>query len=427
MVTDGAVIGDDVTVEGATADSRALVAGQLFVAIVADRDGHDYVADAVAAGATAYLSERGAWPNIESTAILVDSTRDALAAVGRAARGRLPGAVIGVTGSVGKTSTKDLIASVLAGSRRTFASERSFNNELGVPLTLINAPDDVEVVVVEMGARGLGHIEQLCAIARPTIGVVTAIADAHVEQFGSIEAVAQGKGELIESLREDGVAVLNAADPRVLAMARRTRARVLTFGEGGDLVATDAVIHDDLTSTFTAKTPWGSEAVVLGARGAHNIDNALAALAVAGAVGVALDAAVAGLRTPRSSPWRMELHRTRSGARLINDSYNANPTSTAAALRALAALPAQRRVAVLGVMAELGAVSEVQHRAVYELARSLGIDVLAVAAPAYGAAGVGSIDEALERIGELGPDDAILVKGSRVAGLDKLAVQLLER
>jgi UDP-N-acetylmuramoyl-tripeptide--D-alanyl-D-alanine ligase len=427
MVTDGAVIGDDVTVEGATADSRALVAGQLFVAIVADRDGHDFVGAAVAAGAPAYLSERGAWPNIESTAILVDSTRDALAAFGHAARGRVPAAVIGVTGSVGKTSTKDLIASVLAGSRRTFASERSFNNELGVPLTLINAPDDVEVVVVEMGARGLGHIEQLCAIARPTIGVVTAIADAHVEQFGSIEAVAQGKGELIESLRDDGVAVLNAADPRVLAMARRTRARVLTFGEGGDLVATDAVIYDDLTSTFTAKTPWGSEAVVLGARGAHNIDNALAALAVAGAVGVALDAAVAGLRTPRSSPWRMELHRTRSGARLINDSYNANPTSTAAALRALAALPAQRRVAVLGVMAELGAVSEVQHRAVYELARSLGIDVLAVAAPAYGAAGVGSIDEALERIGELGPDDAILVKGSRVAGLDKLAVQLLER
>ncbi|MEO5840197.1 MAG: UDP-N-acetylmuramoyl-tripeptide--D-alanyl-D-alanine ligase [Acidimicrobiales bacterium] len=426
-VTDGAVIGDDVVVDGATNDSRALVAGQLFVAIVADRDGHDFVGAAVAAGAPAYLSERGAWPGIEATAILVDSTPDALAALGRTARGRIFGAVVGVTGSVGKTSTKDLIASVLEGSRRTFASEKSFNNELGVPLTLINAPDDVEVVVVEMGARGLGHIEQLCAVARPTIGVVTAVADAHVEQFGSIDAVAQGKGELIESLPDDGVAVLNAADPRVLAMARRTRARVLTFGEGGDVVATDVMIHDDLTSTFTAETPWGNATVVLGARGAHNVDNALAALAVAGAAGVSLDAAVLGLRAPRSSPWRMELHRTRNGAQLINDSYNANPTSMAAALRALAAVPARRRVAVLGVMAELGAVSDAQHRAVYDLATSLGIEVLAVAAPAYGATDVGSIDEALERIGEVGPDDAILVKGSRVAGLEALAARLLER
>ena len=426
-MADGAVIGDDVAVDGATNDSRTLVAGQLFVAVVADRDGHDFVGAAVAAGAPAYLSERGAWPAVAATAILVDSTQNALDALGREARGRMPGAVVGVTGSVGKTSTKDLIASALSATQRTFASEKSFNNELGVPLTLINADDDVEVVVVEMGARGIGHIAQLCAIARPTIGVVTAIGDAHLEQFGSIDAVAQGKGELIESLPDDGVAVLNAADPRVLAMARRTRARVVTFGEGGDVVAGNVVIHDDLTSTFTAKTPWGSATVVLGARGAHNIDNALAALAVAGVSGVALDAAVVGLRKPSWSPWRMELHRTPHGARVINDSYNANPTSMAAALRALAALPARRHLAALGVMAELGPASEAQHRAMFELAASLGVEVLAVAAPAYGAAGVGSVDEALERIGELGPDDAILVKGSRVAGLDVLAARLLER
>ena len=426
-VVDGAVIGDDVAVDGATNDSRTLVAGQLFVAIVAERDGHDFVDAAVAAGAPAYLSERGAWSAIAATAILVESTRDALAALGCEARGRMSGAVVGVTGSVGKTSTKDLIASVLSVTRRTFASEKSFNNELGVPLTLINAHDDVEIVVVEMGARGLGHIAQLCAIARPTIGVVTAIGDAHVEQFGSVDAVAQGKGELVESLPDDGVAVLNASDPRVLAMARRTRARVVTFGEGGDVIAGDMVLHDDLTSTFTAKTPWGSAAVVLGARGAHNIDNALAALAVAGVSGVALDAAVIGLRNPRWSPWRMELHRTRRGARVINDSYNANPTSMAAALRSLGANTARRHLAALSVMAELGAASDAQHRAIYELAASLGIEVLAIAAPAYGGAGVGSVDEALERIGELGPDDAILVKGSRVAGLDVLAARLLER
>ena len=427
LAVDGAVIGDDVAVVGATHDSRVLVAGQLFVAIVAERDGHDFVGTAAANGAPAYLSERGASPSVAATAVLVDSTRDALAALGLAARHRLSGAVVGVTGSVGKTSTKDLIASVLSVSRRTFASEKSFNNELGVPLTLINAPDDVAVVVVEMGARGLGHIAQLCAIARPTIGVVTAIGDAHVEQFGSVEGVAQGKGELIEALPDDGVAVLNAGDPRVLAMARRTRAGVVTFGEGGDVVAHDVVIHDDLTSTFTTKTPWGATDVVLGARGAHNIGNALAAIAVAGVCGVALEAAVAGLRNPRWSPWRMELHRTRGGAQVINDSYNANPTSMAAALRALAAVPARRHLAVLGVMAELGPAGEAQHRAVRELATSLGIEVLAVAAAAYGGAGVGSVDEALDRIGEPGADDAILVKGSRVAGLDVLAARLLER
>jgi UDP-N-acetylmuramoyl-tripeptide--D-alanyl-D-alanine ligase len=426
-VADGAIVGDDVVVHGATHDSRTLVAGQLFVAIVAERDGHDFVGAAVEAGAPAYMSERGAWSAIDATAILVESTRNALARMGQAARDRIEGPVIGVTGSVGKTSTKDLIASALASSLRTFASEKSFNNEIGVPLTLVNAPADVEATVVEMGARGPGHIAHLCTIARPTIAVITVVGDAHVEQFGSIDGVARAKGELVESLPADGVAVLNAADPRVAAMATRTPARVITYGSGGAVIARDVVLHDDLTSTFTAETPWGPVPVVLGARGAHNIDNALAALAVAGACGVPLDAAAAGLRSPQWSPWRMELHRTRAGAQLINDAYNANPMSMGAALRALAALPARRRVAVLGVMAELGEAGAVQHRAVRSLAEALGIDVIAVSAPAYGGVVVDSIDDALDRIGALGPGDAILVKGSRVAGLDALAARLLER
>jgi UDP-N-acetylmuramoyl-tripeptide--D-alanyl-D-alanine ligase len=427
VIADGAVIGDDVVVDGATNDSRALVPGQLFVAIVAARDGHDFVGAAVAAGAPAYLSERGAFAGVDATAVLVDSTVAALADLGRAARDRLRGAVIGITGSVGKTSTKDLIAAALAPARRTSASEKSFNNELGVPLTLVNAPADVEAVVVEMGARGPGHIAHLCSIARPNIGVVTVVGDAHVEQFGSIEGVAEGKGELIAALPDDGVAVLNAGDPRVAAMASRTRAAILTYGDGGAVAARDVTMHDDLTSSFVADTPWGAVAVALGARGAHNIDNALAALAVAGACGVPLEAAAGGLREPKWSPWRMELHRTSRGTRVINDAYNANPTSMAAALRALAAVAARRRVAVLGVMAELGEGGAAHHRAVRELAESLGIEVIAVAAPAYGAGGVASIDEALDRIGEVGPDDAILVKGSRVAGLEVLAARLLER
>jgi UDP-N-acetylmuramoyl-tripeptide--D-alanyl-D-alanine ligase len=202
---------------------------------------------------------------------------------------------------------------------------------------------------------------------------------------------------------------------------------VLTYGTGGAVLAREVTVHDDLTSSFVAETPWGRTSVALGARGAHNVDNALAALAVAGACGVAIDAAAAALRHPAWSPWRMELHRTRSGARLINDAYNANPTSMAAALRALAATPARRRVAVLGVMAELGANGVAHHRAVRAMAEELGIEVIGVRAPAYGADGVATIDEALERVGELGPDDAILVKGSRVAGLEVLADRLLER
>jgi UDP-N-acetylmuramoyl-tripeptide--D-alanyl-D-alanine ligase len=207
-------------------------------------------------------------------------------------------------------------------------------------------------------------------------------------------------------------------------MSTRTAARVLLYGDDGDVVARDVVIHDDLTSSFTADSPWGSVPVVLGARGRHNVDNALAALAVAGACAVDLAAAATALRQPRWSPWRMELLRSSSGVRVINDAYNANPTSMAAALRALRALPARRRVAVVGVMAELGTDSAAHHRAVRALAEELGVRMIAVAAPDYGGCMVASIDEALDAIGPLDPDDVVLVKGSRVAGLERLAARL---
>lgn len=421
---DGTLDGPDVEVQGASIDSRSLQPGQLFVPVVGERDGHDYVGAALAAGAPAYLSSR---PSQGGTAVLVEDTGAALSALGRAARGRLPGAVVGITGSVGKTSVKDLAAAALGRTRRVAASERSFNNELGVPLTLVGAPDDVEVVIAEMGARGLGHIADLVAVAAPTVGVVTAVAAVHTELFGSIEEVALGKGELVEGLPPTGVAVLNAEDPRVWAMRERTSATVLGFGlHQGDVHAGSIRLDEELRPHFTVHTPSGDAEVTLPVRGQHNVANACAAVAVALALDVGLEDAVAGLADATLSPWRMELLHTPSGARVLNDAYNANPASVAAALHALAALDAQRRVAVLGVMAELGDHHELEHANVRVLAEQLDVHVIAVAEPAYGAQHADDLEHALELLGELGAGDAVLVKGSRVAGLELLARRLVE-
>ena len=226
----GRLVGDDVEIDGVGIDSRSVGAGQLFVPIVAARDGHEFVSSAVDGGASAYLTAQGPIAGVTAPAIEVSETAAALADLGAAMRDRLPDRVVGVTGSVGKTSTKDLLAGVLATTYRTTASEKSFNNELGLPLTLANAPDDTEAVVVEMGARGIGHIDLLCGIARPTVGIITRVEGVHLELFGDIDAVAQAKGELVEALPVDGLAVLNADHQRVAAMADRTDAAVLTFG-----------------------------------------------------------------------------------------------------------------------------------------------------------------------------------------------------
>lgn len=419
----GRLVGDDVVVEGATQDSRAVRPGQLFVPLVAERDGHDFVAAALAAGAAAYLTAR---EPVGGTAIVVDDTAVALRALGRHARSRLTGPVVGVTGSVGKTTSKDLMAGVLAEAFRTHASTKSFNNEIGVPLTLLEAPDGTEAIVVEMGARGHGHIASLCAIAQPTIGVVTVVAGAHLELFVTLDGVAQAKGELVESLPASGTAVLNADDPRVAAMASRTAAHVLLFGDGGVVRAESVDVDDELVVRFELVTPQGRAPVVLGARGRHNVTNALAAAAVGHACGIGAAAIARGLARPVSSPWRMELLRTPSGARVLNDAYNANEASAAAALRALAELPAQRRRAVLGTMAELGDDGPAAHARIAALAAELGIDAVSVAAPEYGLDDLADVDAALAWLGPLDGTDAVLVKGSRVAGLERLAARLCE-
>jgi UDP-N-acetylmuramoyl-tripeptide--D-alanyl-D-alanine ligase len=418
-------------IESVAIDSRRLTVGSLFVAVRADRDGHQFVPAAADAGAVAVLVDRR-WvrpADLDLPAVVVDDTLQALVRIGQAARHRLDGDVVGITGSVGKTSTKDLAAAALATGLATTASERSFNNELGVPLTLANAPDGTRVAVVEMGARGPGHIRGLCAVARPTIGVVTAVAAAHTEGFGTLEGVARSKGELVEALPAGGAAVLNADDPRVAGMAGRTAAAVITYSAlaaiGADVVAEGVELDDELRARFVVRSPWGSGAVRLEARGGHQVGNALAALTVAARCGVSIDAACGGLELARLSPWRMELHRTDAGITVLNDAYNANPASMAAALRALAALRAERRVAVLGEMAELGARGPEEHRAVADLALRLGIELVAVGTDAYGVPGLPDVDAAADALGGLlRPGDAVLVKASRVAGLERVAALL---
>jgi len=421
------VSGDaDASADGASIDTRSLRPGQLFVAVVADRDGHDFVPAAVEAGAAAALVSRPPDPAWSVPLVQVDDTVAGLRGLGRAARDRLDGAVIGITGSVGKTTVKDLARAVIASTRHVHASVRSFNNDLGVPLTLVEAPDDVDAVVVEMGARGIGHIASLCDDVRPTVGVVTHVAMAHNEYFGTIDDIAVGKGEMVEGLAPGEVAVLNAGDARVAPMASRTRASVLTYGVGaGDVRAVDVAIGDDLSLRFRVESPWGAVDVAPAVRGPHQVENATAAVAIGLAVGVPLEAAADGLAAAEVSPWRMEVDRTASGAMVLNDAYNANPMAVRAALDALVAVPARRRVVVLGTMAELGDWKADEHRRVGDLVRSLGIEGLSIAEPDYGLPVVADLDAAVDALGPLGDGDAVLVKGSRVAGLERLAARLL--
>lgn len=420
----GHLHGPDVVVDGASIDSRSVGPGQLFVPIVAERDGHDFLPAALDAGAAAYLTSRDP---LGGTAIVVPDTLVGLQRAGHLARGRIDGHVVGVTGSVGKTSVKDLLAAVLSRTLRTTANERSFNNEMGVPLTLLGAPDGTEAIVVEMGARDVGHIADLCGIASPTIGIVTRVAAVHTEVFGSIEAVARAKSELVAELPSSGTAILNAGDPRVDAMAIVTDANVVTYGAGGEVRAVGVELDHELRGRYRLHSPWGEVDVELQVRGAHQVDNSLAAAAAALVCGLSLDDVAAGLGDAALSPWRMELATAPSGAVVLNDAYNANPTSVAAALESLAALPAERRTAVLGVMAELGDGADDEHAAIGDLARRLGIRVVAVAAPAYGGHDVSTVDEAVALLEPLQRGDAVLVKGSRVAGLERLAALLLAR
>jgi UDP-N-acetylmuramoyl-tripeptide--D-alanyl-D-alanine ligase len=451
--TDGEIIAGapDAVALSFAIDSRILEPGGCFVALTAERDGHDFVPDAFARGATVAIVGQvvALGAGVESgTLVRVADPLTALGALGTRARERLADAtVVGITGSAGKTATKDLLAAATRTTRRVTASPVSFNNEAGLPLTLLAADPDTEVVVAEMGARFAGNIADLCAIARPRIGVITNVGLAHAGLLGGRAGVAAVKGELLEALPADGVAILDAADEHTPALARRTSARVLEVGLGTDVEAhvraTEVVLDKELRPSFRLITPAGSVTVRLRVRGEHQVLNAAMAAAVALEVDVPLDEIAAGLAQAESAPWRMELVQTAGGVVILNDAYNASPTSTTAALRALARLPVTgRRMAVLGEMRELGAEAAAAHSEMGRIAVECGVDVMVVVgrearpagagarAAARGGVEVVEVPDAAAALDAIArraePGDAVLVKASRAVGLERVAEALAD-
>jgi UDP-N-acetylmuramoyl-tripeptide--D-alanyl-D-alanine ligase len=361
-------------------DSRDAEPGSLFAALPGTRtDGHEFAAAAVAAGAVAALAARP----VGIPALVVPDVQAALGKLAKAVIDRAAGlTVIGITGSVGKTTTKDLAAQLIETLGPTVAPRDSFNNEIGHPLTALRVTGQTRYLVAELAARGPGHITELCQIAPPRLGAVLCVGHAHTGEFGSLDAIAAAKGELPAALPADGVAVLNADDQRVAAMAVRTRAKVVTFGYSADADVRAAQMRPDETGRpgFLLVTPSGSAPVQLQLYGEHYVYNALAAAALAGQLGMPIADIAAGLSAavPRSR-WRMEVTRLPNGVTVINDAYNANPDSVRAALGALATMARGRRAfAVLGYMAELGDDADQLHEEVGEAAAAAGLAGLIV-------------------------------------------------
>ena len=437
-------------------DSRRVGPGGLFAAVAGERsDGHDFAAAAVAAGATAVLATRP----VPVPSVLVADVPAALAALARSVVDALPAArIAGITGSSGKTSTKDLAAQLIERLGPTIAPAGSFNNEFGHPLTVLRADAATRYLVLELSARGIGHIAYLCRVAPPRYGVVLNVGHAHAGEFGGLDQVARAKGELVEALPADGVAILNADDPRVLAMAERTRARVVTFSARQhartphqshvpqpSVRAADIRLDELGRPAFTLLTPQGSAPVTLRLHGAHNVPNALAAAALAGELGMDLDGIADGLGAAVArSRWRMEVHQRADGVTVINDAYNANPESVRAAIDALVHVAqGGRAFAVLGHMAELGGTSRASHEDVGEYAARIGdtglAGLIAVGEEARplldgarrvrswtgealaAADGAAALDLLANR---LKPSDVVLVKASRAAHLEGVAAAL---
>ncbi len=389
-LTGARLVGDAETMVGpdVVIDSRAATPGSLFVALPGEHaDGHDFVGRAAAAGAAAVLVSRES--DVAVPQLLVPEVGAALAALGTAVAAEATEAgmvTVGITGSSGKTSTKDLVAQILATAGETVAPIGSFNNEIGVPLTATRVTPQTRFLVSELGARGQGHITWLCGIVPPQVGVVVNVGHAHLGEFGSVEAIAQAKGELVEVLPQDGWAVLNADDPRVSAMRTRTVARTATFATTGEPAWGDLrVWASEVTAdafqrpAFTLHAGPASASVQLLVSGDHQVGNALAAAAVGLTQGLTVAEVAAALGTARArSHWRMELTERPDGVLVVNDAYNANPDSMAAALRTLASLrrPGGRLLAVLGDMLELGPGAPAEHRRTGTLAAELGVDAL---------------------------------------------------
>jgi UDP-N-acetylmuramoyl-tripeptide--D-alanyl-D-alanine ligase len=455
--------GTEMITGGVEFDSRRVQPGGLFVALPGERvDGHDFAAAAMAAGAAGVLAGR----TVDAAAVLAPPVADhrgqgtgayalaadtdgagaavlaALAALARSVVRTLCQAglqVVALTGSSGKTSTKDMVAALLAPLGATVAPPGSFNNEIGHPWTALRADRATRHLVLEVSARGPGQIRALCQVAPPSIGVVLNVGSAHLAEFGSREAIATAKGELVEALPDSGVAVLNADDAAVSAMDRRTVARVVRFGRSAtaQIRAVDVALDDRGCPTFRLLSPAGEALVRLAVPGEHQVSNALAAAAVAFELGATPGGVAAALSRYRpASRWRMEVTDRPDGVTVVNDAYNANPESVAAALRTLVVLAGahRRSWAVLGPLAELGDAAAQAYREIGALTARLGVGRLVVvgeqarqlhrAVP--GSVLVPDIPAALELLHEeLAAGDVVLVKASRSFGLERIAAAIL--
>jgi UDP-N-acetylmuramoyl-tripeptide--D-alanyl-D-alanine ligase len=414
-------------------DSREVQPGCIFLALKGDfNDGHDYALRAVELGAVIVLASR----QVGAPCIVVPDVLEALGKLAHYVRSHLKNLqVIGITGSQGKTTTKDLLEWILRMQGETVATHASFNNELGAPLTLLRCKETTQYCILEMGARHIGDINSLCKIAEPNIGVVLKVGTAHLGEFGSLKAVAKTKAELVMNLKDDGIAILGRYDEFTPKMAEGLNIQVITFGQTHEaqIRAADINIREG-RAHFDLVTPQGRQPVGLRLIGAHQIPNALAAAAVCTALGVPLDVIAGGLSTAElQSKWRMELHEI-SNLLFINDAYNANPDSTAAALRTLSFFAQERggqSWAFLGRMHELGEAFVDEHARVGLLAHSLGIDnLVCIGAPEYARdlPKDGPMDlhfystkeEALGIFNYFSPGDVVLVKASRTERLEEL-------
>ncbi|WP_432893522.1 UDP-N-acetylmuramoyl-tripeptide--D-alanyl-D-alanine ligase [Kribbella sp. CA-245084] len=435
-----AVVGGTVAGDGsvkvtapAVLDGREAEPGGLFVAFAGEHaDGHSYAVQAGEAGAVAVLGSR---PTVLPT-VVVEDAQTALQTLAAhvAARLRDGLTVVGLTGSQGKTSTKDLLTAALSTVGPTVATIESLNNELGVPLTILRADAATRFLVIEMGARRRGDIAHLAGLVAPDVAVVLNVGQAHLGEFGSRGAIAKAKGELVQGLAPGGTAVLNADDPRVVAMRALTNGPVLTFGraEHADVRVLDLTLDRRGRPSFTLQTADAAARVVLPLVGAHQAFNAAAAAAAGLAIGIPVEMTAAALATASVSKWRMELSDLPGGITLLNDSFNANPDSTRAALDAMAVIEG-RRIAVLGEMLELGEESESEHRIIGEYAATRADVIIAVGEGARAiAAGAGERAVALPDNTAaihwlrrtLAPGDVVLVKASREAHLEEIAAAL---
>ena len=427
-VAHGTLVGLDCEASGIAFDSRTLRHGQAFVALGGEADGHDYLRDAVTAGAPFAIVQRG--KSIDAlTCVEVDDCDAALTAIGRHCRDRLAttldGRVIGITGSVGKTSTKDLVLAVLRSKyANAHGPEKSLNNDIGVPVTIVNSPDSCEALVLEMGMRGLGEIARLCDVGQPQIGVITEVGDAHSERVGGIEGVVRAKAELLHSLPQSGIAIVNSDSVNAMKTVHSIAARVITFGSSETAAVRWEIVSSDERGCCTVRFMAGNESAVgiVPLPGIHMASNAASAVAVGITCGIGIAQCVEALSNTQSASQRMQWVIGRNGIRILDDSYNANPVSVAAALRTVAETPAKQRYAVLGVMAEV-LHSDLAHQEIAKLCEQLGIELLALETGLYGTSAL-SLSDIANILNGHDSTTVVLVKGSRVAAAERV-VQVL--